>query len=97
MSALWLSYWYVYIILTYFGKNPSYNEGVGKICGVAEKIFDTLLSNIDQGHHLFADHYYITYKLIEYLTDKNMHHTNTLNANRKDFARPNWNFLAQPA
>ena len=34
---------------------------------------------------MFADRYYTTYRLLEYMTEKKFYHTGTLQINRKDF------------
>lgn len=75
---------YLYRILVYFGGDTSYvdcPEGAGH----AEKVFDTLLQNLGEGHHVFADRYYTTHKLVQNLNRKKTHFTGTLNINRKNF------------
>ncbi|KAI8793826.1 piggyBac transposable element-derived protein 4 [Biomphalaria glabrata] len=58
---------YVVDILTYFGANTSYNPDVGKDGGQAVQVFDTLLQHVETEHKIFADRFYTTRKLINYL------------------------------
>ena len=55
---------YAYNILTYFGSETPYNEDM-KDATMSEKVFEYLLSPLGTGHHVFADRYYTTYKLLE--------------------------------
>ena len=75
---------YAYNILTYFGSETSHNEDM-KDATISEKVFENLLSPLRTGHHVFADRYYTTYKLLEYMTEKKFYFTGTLQTNRKDF------------
>ena len=59
---------YAYNVLIYFGAETSFDDIGGT--GQAEKIFHSLLKPLGTGHHLFADRYYTTHKLIEYLIAK---------------------------
>ena len=56
------------ITLIYFGTETSFDD-IGDT-GQSEKIFHSLLKPLGTGHHLFADRYYTTHKLIEYLIVK---------------------------
>ena len=76
---------YVYNLLVYFGKDTSYNPRMDRDSGQAEKVFEYLLRPLGPGHHVFADRYYTTEKLIRYLIAKKTHYTGTLNLNRKGF------------
>ena len=49
--------------------------------GNCEKIFDYLLSPLCSGHHVFADRFYTTYSLLQYLTDKKYFYTGTIQCN----------------
>ena len=74
---------YVYNVLTYFGKDTSYlaeND-----FGMAEKVFDHLMQPLGTGHHIFADRYYTTHKLLQFLSSRKQYYTGTLNLNRKNF------------
>ena len=51
----------------------------------SEKVFDYLLRPLGSGHHVYADRYYTTHSLIEYLTSKRMYITFKLTANHKYF------------
>ena len=73
---------YTYNLLIYFGAETF--DDIGDT-GQSEKIFHSLLKPLGTGHHLFADQYYMTYKLIEYLIAKKTYCTGTLMANRKYF------------
>ena len=75
---------YAYSILPYFGKETDYSETMSE-CGASEKVFEYLLRPLGAGHHIFADRYYTTKILIEYLTSNNFYYTGTLQANRKGF------------
>ena len=75
----------MYNLLTYFGKETSFLPH-DVTAGQAEKVFHTLLNNIDAGHHVFADRYYTTQNLVDYMLGRNLHFTRTLNINRKNFA-----------
>jgi hypothetical protein len=76
---------YVYIILTYFGKETSYSPEIASSSGTAEKVFEYLLRPLGKGHHVYADRYYTTHALIKFLIEKNTFYTGTLNINRKNF------------
>ena len=75
---------YAYNILTYFGSETSYNDDM-QDTGMSEKIFEYLLSPLGKGHHVYADRYYTTYQLFDYMTEKNFYYTGTLQRNRKNF------------
>ena len=74
---------YTHNLLIYFGKDTSYQEGIQE--GQSEKVFEYLLRPIGSGHHVYADRYYTTHSLIEYLTSKRTYYTGTLMANHKYF------------
>lgn len=76
---------YVYNFLVYFGKETSYTGDFLANAGQSEKVFETLLENIEAGHHLFADRYYTNYKLIEQLSQRQLYYTGTLMLNRVKF------------
>ena len=71
---------YAFNILTYFGSDTSYNPAMSDF-GTCEKIFDYLLSPLCSGHHVFADRFYTTYSLLQYLTDKKYFYTGTVQCN----------------
>ena len=73
---------YAYNLLIYFGAETF--DDIGDT-GQSEKIFHSLLKPLGTGHHLFADRYYTTYKLIEYLIAKKTYCTGTLMASCKNF------------
>lgn len=76
---------YTYNLLIYFGTDTSYTGELDK--GQSEKIFHFLLSPLGTGHHIFADRYYTTHNLVEYLTSKKIYYTGTLMTNRKGFPK----------
>ena len=45
----------------------------------------TPVSPLGSGHHIFADRFYTTYSLLQYLTDKKYFYTGTVQSNRKNF------------
>lgn len=73
---------YTVNLLIYFGKDTSYNL---KDSGQSEKVFEVLLQPLGTGHIIFADRYYTTSSLINYLTARKMYYTGTLMSNRKGF------------
>ena len=74
---------YAYNLLIYFGKETSYQQDVPE--GQSEKIFEYLLRPLGSGHHVFADRYYTTHRLISYLSAKIIYYTGTLMSNGKNF------------
>lgn len=76
---------FVVNILTYFGKDSSYDPDVDPDGAMAVKVFQTLLKPVGIGHHLYADRYYTTHQLVRYLLDRSCSYTGTLNLNRKNF------------
>ena len=76
---------YTHNSFIYFGADTSYTGELDK--AQFEKIFHNLLSPLGTGHHVFANRYYITYNLVEYLTSKKTYYTGTLMSNRKSFPK----------
>ena len=76
---------YTFNLLIYFGKDTSYAGELDK--GQSEKIFHFLMQPLGTGHHIFADRYYTTHNLIEYLTTRKTYYTGTLMTNRKGFPK----------
>lgn len=76
---------YTYNLLIYFGKDTSYN--VDMDTGQSEKVFEYLLRPLGSGHHIYADRYYTTYNLVNYLSARNTYYTGTLMSNRKGFPK----------
>ena len=77
---------YVINILTYFGSDTSYDPEADKTSGQAVQIFSTLLAHVGKGHKIFADRYYTTRALIDFLLEKHQYYTGTLQENRVGFA-----------
>ena len=78
---------YVYNVLMYFGKDTSYNPDLDPDSGEAVKVFEYLLRNLGPGHHVFADRYYTTKKLVDFLNTKSTHYTGTVQTNRVGFPK----------
>ena len=64
---------YVYNLLVYFGKETSYNPDLDQDSGQSEKVFEYLLRPVGTGHHVYADRYYTTQKLVEFLTGRSIY------------------------
>ncbi|XP_067948703.1 piggyBac transposable element-derived protein 4-like [Watersipora subatra] len=76
---------YVYNLLIYFGADTSYDPELDKDCGEAVKVFHYLIKTLGPGHHIYADRYYTSLKLITFLKSHSMHYTGTLNVSRIGF------------
>ena len=76
---------YVFNLLVYFGADTTYRLEADTKSTHAVKIFDKLLEGITGHHHLFADRYYSSLPLVQFLRQRNHHYTGTLNANRRGF------------
>ena len=77
---------YAFNILTYFGSETSFSPDM-KDAGMSEKVFEYLLAPLGKGHHVYADRFYTTHKLLEYMTKKEFYYTGTLQTNRKNFPK----------
>ena len=87
---------YAYNLITYYGSETSYNQNLPLDFGQSEKIFEYLLSPLGDVHHIFADRYYTTHKLIKYLSSRRFHYTGTFMRNRVGFPdelKANLNYL----
>lgn len=76
---------YVLNVLTYYGANTSYDPSTDVDSSHAKKIFTTLLLPIGTGYHIYADRWYTTRVLIDYLISKQFHYTGTVQTNRVGF------------
>ncbi|KAI8733770.1 piggyBac transposable element-derived protein 4 [Biomphalaria glabrata] len=76
---------YVLNLLTYYGKNTSFDPNSDKDGGQAVQIFRTLLGVIGRGYHVFADRFYTTRKLVDYLLSEEQYYTGTVQTTRKGF------------
>ena len=76
---------YILNILVYFGSGTSYDPAADVDGSMAVKVFQTLLQNVGSGHHIYADRYYTTRKLVDYLLSRQTYYTGTLNLNRVGF------------
>lgn len=78
---------YVYAIQPYFGGQTACinSNGNNPDLGSSEEIFDSLLEGLGEGHHIFADQFYTTRKLVQDMNAKNMLYTGTLNISRDGF------------
>ena len=69
------------------GKDTSYNLDLDSDSGEGVKVFEYLLRNRSPGHHVFADRYYTTKKLVDFLNTKSTHYTGTVQTNRVGFPK----------
>ena len=76
---------YVINLLIYFGANTSYNPETDTDSSQAVRVFSKLLEPLNAKHHIYADRYYTSTPLLEYLQSKNFNYTGTININRKGF------------
>ena len=77
---------YVLNVLTYYGRNTSYCPAEDdEKSGQAKKVFEVLLKGLVKGHTIFADRYYTSRELVNYLLSKKFYFTGTLNVNRVGF------------
>lgn len=78
---------YVINLLIYFGSETSYDPelDVDSRGSNAIKIFHTLLEPIGRGYHIFADRWYTTRALLEYLLSRGQHFSGTVQAQRVGF------------
>ena len=78
---------YVLNLLTYYGAETSYDPDLDVDCHGSNsvKIMDTLLKPIGSGYHIFADRWYTTMNLLDYLISKKQYFTGTFQANRVGF------------
>ena len=76
---------YVINLLVYFGAKTSYRPSDDPNSGQAKKVFHHLLEPLGTGHHVFADRFYRSYELVDYLKKRQTYYTGTLNVNRKGF------------
>ena len=76
----------VEMLIKYKGrwKNKQYNPPKSDFSN-SEKIFEYLFSPLGSGHHVFADKFYTTYSLIQYLTNKKYFYRGTIQSNQKNF------------
>ncbi|XP_035824731.1 piggyBac transposable element-derived protein 4-like [Aplysia californica] len=74
---------YVYNLLLYYGKDTSYDPECDTKSLQAEKVFQTLLTNIGKGHTIFADRYYTALPVVDYLSSRGLYFTGTLQVTRK--------------
>ncbi|GFN80533.1 PiggyBac transposable element-derived protein 4-like [Plakobranchus ocellatus] len=73
---------YVLNILTYFVGETSYKPECDPDGSYAVKIFETLLTPIRTDPKIFADRFYTTRVLIDYLLQEKQYCTGTININR---------------
>ncbi|KAK3731262.1 hypothetical protein RRG08_025804 [Elysia crispata] len=77
---------YVVNLLIYFGRHTAYIETQDRNSEHAIKVFNTLLEPFHPHHHIFADRYYTTFALIEFLRKNGYNYTGTVQVNRRGFA-----------
>jgi hypothetical protein len=61
----------------------SYNPELDPTSTHAVKVFSTLLQGIQSYHHLYADRFYTSLPLIQFLLSRKLNYTGTVNKNRK--------------
>ena len=72
-------------LLGYFDTETAYNPESDPDSESAIKVFQTLLGPVTMGHHIFADRYYTTRNLLDYLLRKHYYYTGTVHSNRSGF------------
>ena len=77
---------YVLNLLTYYGSNTSFDPCTESTAN-AVKIFDKLLQCVGTGYHIFADRWYTTRVLVDYLLDQKQYFTGTVQSNRVGFPK----------
>ena len=75
---------YIINVFTYYGKNTAYHPDSDPDSLQAVKVFQKLLEPLDRGHHIFADRFYTSFPLLEYLTSKSFYYTGTIDARRRN-------------
>lgn len=80
---------YVINLLIYFGSKTSYNPDLDVDTHGANsvKISHTLLEPLGKGHQIFADRWYTTRTLLDYLIQRGTHFSGTVQAQRVGFPR----------
>lgn len=76
---------YVYNLFTYYGSETGYHPSLDPSCSQAIKVFEKLLRPLEKGHHIFADRYYTSIPLLEYLCAHGFYYTGTVDVRRKFF------------
>ena len=76
---------YVLNVLIYLGSEKSYNPITAGTNGSAEKVFGALLPSIGTGYHVFADRWYTTKKLVDYMLENEQYYSGTVQTNRVGF------------
>lgn len=72
-------------LLVYFGKETSFNTEEENEDSHAVKIFGKLLENLSGKHHIYADRFYTSIPLLNYLQGKGYNYTGTIDTQRKFF------------
>ena len=73
---------YVLNLLTYYGSQTSYDPATDPNSVVSVKIFDELLSCVGKGYHVYADRWYVTKALVDYMLVKGHFFTGMVLSNR---------------
>ena len=76
---------YVLNLLTYYGSQTSYDPATDPNSVASVKIFDKLLSCVGKGYHVFADRWYVTKALVDFMLEKGHYFTGTVQSNRVGF------------
>lgn len=76
---------YVVNVFTYYGSATAYHPDLDVNCTMAEKVFQKLLAPLTKGHHIFADRFYTSIPLLEFLSREKHYYTGTVDTRRKNF------------
>jgi hypothetical protein len=76
---------YVVNVFTYYGSATAYHPDLDINSTMAEKVFKKLLAPLTKGHHIFADRFYTSVPLLEFLSRQKHYYTGTVDTRRKNF------------
>ena len=79
---------YVFNLFTYYGSETCYHPDSDPDGSMAEKVFQTLIDPLSKGHHIYADRFYTSFPLLQFLSSKSHHYTGTVDIHRKNFPLP---------
>ena len=78
---------YVYNLFTYYGSETGYHPDIDPDSTNAVKVFKTLCEPLEKGHHIYADRFYTSVPLLQFLQTQSLDYTGTVDVRRKDFPR----------
>ena len=76
---------FTFNLLPYFGRETAYDPAADEDGESAIKVFQTLTAPLTKRHHTFADRYYTTRNLIEFLKKKHFYYTRMIQVNSRSF------------